>query len=153
MTMLRSGVPRFKDNSLSRGAAVLVLCASAAVAAGCYWSRYGEVMSTHLELLEQYAAKLAALAQDHKTVPAKDWGEFVYPLERGRDFARIATKRYPERASLARFEAVLVAYADMVASPDVLARQDAEAVLKADEKRLAEAIAATRQALASEAQG
>jgi hypothetical protein len=151
--MLRSGVPRFKEIVRSHRAALLTLVAAAALAASCYWSRYAEVMSTHLELLEQYAAKLAAIAEDHDTVAPKDWGEFVYPLDRGRDFARIAGKRYPERVSLARFEEALRRYAAMVTSPDVLSREDAEAVLRADERRLAEAIAATRHALAREAEG
>ena len=52
-----------------------------------------------------------------------------------------------------RFEAVLDSYAEMVTSPDVLTRRDASAVLGEEEKRLAEAIAATRQELAREAQG
>jgi hypothetical protein len=110
-------------------------------------------MSTHLELLEQYAAKLAALAQDRRTVSAQDWGEFVYPLERGRDFARIATKRYPDRLSLARFEDVLARYGEMVASPGVLTRGDAERILRSDKQRLDEAIAATRRELEREAGG
>lgn len=149
--MLRSGVPRFKHAFLLRGAAVVLLGTCAVTSAGCYWSRYAEVMSMHLDLLEQYAAKLAGLAEDHRTVAAQDWGEFVYPLERARDFARIAGKRYPDRASLARFQEVLSRYGEMVASPEVLSRGEPEATLHGDKQRLDEAIAATRRDLDREA--
>jgi hypothetical protein len=149
MTMLRSRVLRFKAIDRSRGIAMLLVCG---FAAGCYWSRYPEVMAMHLELLEQYAAKLTALAEGRRTVPTQDWGEFVYPLERARDFARIAAKRFPERRSLARFREVLVRYDELVASPELLARGDAEAVVRTRAERLEAAIVATRRALAEESE-
>jgi hypothetical protein len=148
--MLRTGVPRFKQKCAPRSAVLTLIGACSAIVVGCYWSRYTDVMSLHLELLEQYAAKLAGLAQDHATVPVQSWGEFVYPLERARDFARIAAKRYPDRRSLVLFEQVLTRYGELTSSPEVLARADATQTIDAQVDRLEEAIAATRRELAVE---
>ena len=147
--MLRTGVARFKEKSRV-ALAVGLLWVLPSFGSGCYWSRYPEVMATHLQLIEEYATKLSHLAEDGRTVEVQEWGEFVYPLDGARDFARIAAKRFPERSSLARFDAVLARYGELVASPDVLTRRDALRVVEDGRRDLAQAIAATREALASE---
>jgi hypothetical protein len=92
-------------------AAGLVL-ASLVLVAGCYWYRYGDVMRTHLELLDSMVRKLCSN-------PARAPGlrpsgptlsEYEYPLARARDFARVAEKRCPERHSLRAFRRVLSLY-------------------------------------------
>lgn len=143
-------MPRFKQKRSSRSALFGLIGVCSAFVLGCYWSRYADVMSLHLELLEQYAAKLATLAQDRTTVPVQSWGEFVYPLERARDFARIAAKRYPERRSLALFDQVLTRYGELTSSPEVLSRADAKEKIEGQVDELEEAIAATRRELAVE---
>lgn len=141
---------RFKQKGLAQPA-IAALLVGALLGAGCYWSRYPEVMATHLQLLEQYAAKLATLAEDHRPVAVQDWGEFLYPLDRARDFARIAAKRYPDRVSLARFDEALERYAELVVSPELLARPDALEIVEERRRKLSRAILATREALAAEA--
>ncbi len=123
------------------------------LAASCYWSRYEEVMEVHLQVLSQYGAKLEALARDGRRVPVQDWGEFIYPEERARDFARIAAKRYPDRRSLALFRQVVERYAELVADADVLDRPDAFAEVARRVRALERAVAATRLALAREGRG
>jgi hypothetical protein len=149
--MLRAGVRTVK-------AAPAALCAIALVAttltaAGCFARRYPALMEKHLEVLSLYASKLSALAQDEHTVPAQDWGEFTYPLERAREFARVARARYPDRDSLREFEAALAAYAALVDDPAVLSSRDAVATITARAAAFAGAAAATRAALAREAAG
>lgn len=140
---------RFKEKSRV-ALAVGLLWVLPPLKSGCYWSHYPEVMATHLQLIEEYATKLSHLAEDGQTVPVQEWGEFVYPLDRARDFARIAAKRYPDRISLARFQVVLAQYSELIASPDLLRRPDAFQVVERGRRDLAQAIAATREALAAE---
>jgi hypothetical protein len=118
---------------------------------GCYWSRYADVMRTHLEVLDQYATKLADLAEVGRSVSAQDWGEFSYPLARARDFARIARRRYAEKLSLRRFEEALDRYGDLVRDPSVLARPDTRATIPARVEAVRSATASTREALEQEA--
>jgi len=123
------------------------------VIVGCYWSRYPELMETHLVLLDQFAAKLEFLARTDGGVPLEQWGEFVYPLERARDFARIAAQRYPDRASLREFRVVLDRYGALVDDPMFLSRPGAVERIARRRVALAEAVAATRVALGREARG
>jgi hypothetical protein len=121
-----------------------------ATLAGCYWRYYPKLMETHLELLVSYADKLAALAHDRVAVPPDRWGEFTYPLERARDFARIAEKRFPDRESLRAFRGVLDRYEALVEDPAILARPDAEDKLARGRVALDDAVATTRAALERE---
>ena len=120
--MLRAGVRTVKVAPTALGARALL---AALVATGCFARRYPGLMEKHLEVLGLYAGKLQALAQDEHTVPAQDWGEFTYPLERAREFARVAESRYPDRASLEAFLAALDAYGALVADPAILSGPDA----------------------------
>ena len=140
--MLRSRMDRVKA-----GRARLLVVALLAVGAlgGCYWRQYPRLMETHLGLMIEFAEKLESLAEAGRVVPPERWGEFTYPLERARDFARIAAKRYPDRASLASFDRAVSVYGALVADPRILdgpdaesdvARQVAELRLAAEEVRV-----------------
>jgi hypothetical protein len=133
-----------------RAAQRFALAVAVLLAVGCYWSRYPELMETHLVLLDQYARKLESLAADGRTVALKDWAEFVYPLERARDFARIAAQRYPDLDSLARFRDVLERYAVLVDDPGVLGAPEGAKRIEGEVAALEESIGATRRALERE---
>ena len=138
----------------SRSARAALALALALVALpGCYWRQYPRLMETHLSLLLEYADKLLGLAQDHRVVPPERWGEFTYPLERARDFARIARKRFPDRASLTSFDVAVERYAALVADPRVLEPADAAANVAAQLASLRQAADAARQALDREQRG
>jgi hypothetical protein len=146
--MLRAAIGTVK-------ARVFVACAALSLAAAClsacYWQRYPRLVETHLELLLEFAAKLQALAEDGRRVPPERWGEFTYPLERARDFARIAAQRFAGRRSLASFGEATSAYAALVADPGILAQPDAAARVARHVESLRAAAARTRTDLANEA--
>jgi hypothetical protein len=144
--MLRATIPTIKTAS----ACLLLLCALLA-ASGCFSRRYPRLLETHLEVLSLYATKLATLAEDERTVPAQDWGEFTYPLTRARQFARIAHGHYPDRPSLASFERVLDAYAALTADPAVLQAPDAARTVPERVAALLADVARTRAELQREA--
>ena len=147
--MLRSGVRTFKVKRPPRAARAILLLPVLLVGS-CYWSRYDDLMETHLELLQMYAAKLVAVAASGRPLPPQDWAEFVYPLDRAEDFARIAARRYPDRDSLARFREVLERYGDMVADPAVLRREDASETLGRQQAALDGSIVRVRRSLDEE---
>lgn len=134
-------------------AAILVVLATlaSAVFGGCYWSRYPELMETHLVLLDEFAAKLDDVARSDRGVPVEAWPEFIYPLERARDFARIAAQRYPDHGSLKAFRVVLERYGALVDDPGLAGRPNAAAEIARRREALAEAIAETRSELDREA--
>lgn len=144
--MLGAGPGRVKRVALGVASVVLV-----ALHAGCYWSRYPELMETHLELLEQYGEKLSSLARAPNGIPLDAWGEFLYPLDRAKDFARIAAYRDPDRGSLRSFRVVLERYEALVGDPVYLQQADGLAELRRRRAALAQAVAETRRRLAREA--
>lgn len=137
----------------SRWAGFLAAVGALLVLTGCYWSRYSELMETHLVLLDQYGSKLDFLARTERGVPMEEWGEFVYPLDRASDFARIAARRYPDRESLRQFRIVLGQYGALVEDPMFLSRPGGLSLLETRREALAEAIAVTRAELRREAEG
>jgi hypothetical protein len=139
--------------SVKVAATTLALATALVLVGGCYWSRYPEVMETHLVLLDQYARKLESFSGQGREVAIQDWAEYVYPLQRARDFARIAARRYPDRASLARFRETLDRYAVLVDHPSLLATPGGDEKVRADVAALEQSIAATRLALQREAVG
>jgi hypothetical protein len=145
--MLRAVVRTIKI--ASRGVLLLVAMTSL-LATGCFSHRYPRLMQVHLEVLSLFGAKLAALAQDGHTVRAEDWGEFTYPLERARGFARLAAEYYPERASLRDFNAALDAYQALAADPAILAKPDAAATVARRQAAFLAAAERTRADLARE---
>ena len=129
------------------GLCVLLL----AICVGCYWRYYPQVMETHLALLSSYSDKLESFAEDHHAVPPEAWGEFTYPLERARDFSRIAARRFPGRASLERFDVALDCYQDLLGDLGQLGAPGAAQAIAGKRRALDLAIAAARQALRDEA--
>jgi len=145
--MLRAGVRTVKVAPLSL---LVIAVAASLIASGCFSRRYPRLMEAHLEVLSLYAGKLVALAEDERTIPIQDWGEFTYPLDRARDFARVATMHYPERASLASFRIALDAYGALVADPAVLSGADAPATVAARAAAFTATVTQTRADLARE---
>ena len=146
--MLRTGLPTCKAL-----AARLVPALACIALVACYWSRYPEVMDTHLVVIAQFTRKVVALADDRRSVPIADWAEFVYPLGRARDFARVAAQRFPERASLASFDVVLERYGELVDDPLILSRPDAASLVRSRAAAVDAAIVTTREALEKEEAG
>jgi hypothetical protein len=153
--MLGSHAGRVKAQGPSvseRRRAVAGLCVLLlAICAGCYWRYYPQVMETHLALLSSYSDKLESFAEDRHAVPPEAWGEFTYPLERARDFSRIAARRFPGRASLERFDVALDRYQDLLGELGQLGAPGAAQAIAGKRYELDLAIAATRQALRQEA--
>ncbi len=133
--------------AVGRGLAVAVLLACAT---GCYWQRYPRLVETHLSVLLDFGRKLEALAIDRRPVAPERWGEFTYPLERARDFSRIAAKRYPGRESLLAFDQATGRYAELVADPRLLDGPDAPVEVARRLAALREAAKRTRELLARE---
>jgi len=77
-------------------------------------------MRTHIDLLLSMAKKMSDLLEDHQAMTPPMMSEFSYPLERARDFARIAGQRYAERQSLQAFSHFLDAYAELLKETDRL---------------------------------
>ena len=98
-------VERFPGGTLATAVLVLALAASA----GCYWSKYDELARTHVDLLLAMATKIDDIVRQDGAAPAA-LAEYRYPLERARDFARIAGRRFEGRASLVAFRGLCDAY-------------------------------------------
>ena len=92
-------------------ACLLVLCVSLS---GCYWLKYTKLMRTHVELLLAMTDKMGSFLEDGRAITPRMMNEFMYPLERAQDFARIVKRFYAGRTSLQRFENLLAVYADLV---------------------------------------
>lgn len=81
---------------------------------GCYWIKYTKLMRTHVELLLAMTDKMGSFLEDDRAMTPRMMNEFLYPLERARDFARIAERFYEGRTSLEQFERLLAVYADLL---------------------------------------
>lgn len=77
-------------------------------------------MHTHVELLLAMTDKMSRLVEDTETMTPAMMTEFLYPLERARDFVRIVAQRYPDRQSLALFSQFLDIYERIVNETDRL---------------------------------
>ncbi len=77
-------------------------------------------MHTHVELLLSMTDKMSRLLEENETISPTMMTEFLYPLERARDFTRIAAQRYPDRQSLAIFSQLLDIYERIVNETDRL---------------------------------
>jgi hypothetical protein len=102
-----------------RAAWWIVLLAAGWGAAGCYWLRYDALVRTHVDLLLAMARKLEAVT-DERGAPPIDLAEYRYPLERARDFARIAGRRFAGRASLGALRALTDDYEAVLDAADRL---------------------------------
>ena len=77
-------------------------------------------MHTHVELLLAMTDKMSRLVEDNETMTPTMMTEFLYPLERARDFTRIVAQRYPDRQSLSIFSQFLDIYESIVNETDRL---------------------------------
>jgi hypothetical protein len=114
---------------------VLLLCST-----GCIWRSYGTIMSVHVDVLTQTAAKLFAVVESGRGLTAEGMAEYVYPAQRGREFLR-QFDGYSGRRSYQKFAAFLGRYEAMVRDVDAqrAARPDGRidlAKLKADNDAL-----------------
>jgi hypothetical protein len=96
-----------------RCAALIVLFC----AAGCLWRGYATIMTVHLDVLTQTAAKLCAVVQTGKGPAAEEMGEYIYPLKRAREFLG-QFSNYAERRSYQQFSVLLDRYDAMVRAVD-----------------------------------
>jgi len=106
-----------------RRAALLALAAAGLLlAAGCYWSKYDKLVRTHVALLLAMAGKIADVTEAEG--PPASLAEYRYPLERARDFARIAARRYAARESLRTFLAFCDDYEHVLAAAEATPARD-----------------------------
>ncbi len=87
---------------------------------GCYWLKYEKLMHTHIQLMRAMTDKMNRLLADNDTLTPALLNEFLYPLERARDFSRIVARRYADRPSLAAFNQLLDRYQSLVTEADRL---------------------------------
>ncbi len=87
---------------------------------GCYWLKYEKLMHTHIELMQAMTDKMSRLLEDNDAMTPTMMGEFLYPLERARDFSRIVAGRYADRPSLTAFNRLLDVYESLVTEADRL---------------------------------
>ena len=65
----------------SRVSLLILLCL-----AGCLWRSYANILSVHVDVLTQTAAKLVAVVQANRMPAAEDMAEYTYPSKRAREF-------------------------------------------------------------------
>lgn len=87
---------------------------------GCYWLKYEKLMHTHIQLMSAMTDKMNRILEDNDTLTPVMMNEFLYPLERARDFSRIVAQRYADRPSLAAFDRLLDLYQSLVTEADRL---------------------------------
>lgn len=87
---------------------------------GCYWLKYEKLMHTHVQLMSAMTDKMNRIQEDNDTLTPVMMNEFLYPLERARDFSRIVAQRYADRPSLAAFDRLLDLYKSLVTEADRL---------------------------------
>ena len=87
---------------------------------GCYWLKYEKLMHTHIQLMRSMTDKMNRLLADNDPLTPAMMNEFLYPLERARDFSRIVAQRYADRPSLAAFNRLLDLYQSLVTEVDRL---------------------------------
>lgn len=87
---------------------------------GCYWLKYEKLVHTHIELMCAMTDKMNRILEDNDTLAPVMMNEFLYPLERARDFSRIVAQRYADRPSLTAFNQLLDVYESLVTEADRL---------------------------------
>lgn len=87
---------------------------------GCYWLKYEKLMRTHIQLMSAMTDKMNRLLEDNDPLTPAMMNEFLYPLERARDFSRIVAQRYADRPSLTAFNQLLDLYQSLVTEADRL---------------------------------
>ncbi len=87
---------------------------------GCYWLKYEKLMRTHIQLMQSMTDKMNRILEDNDPLTPTMMNEFLYPLERARDFSRIVAQRYADRRSLTAFNQLLDLYQSLVTEADRL---------------------------------
>ncbi len=90
--------------------------------AGCLWRGYATILNVHLDVLTQTADKLCGVVQAGKGPKAEDMAEYVYPLQRAREFQR-QFSNYRERRSYQDLDTLLDRYAALVRDVDAARAQ------------------------------
>jgi hypothetical protein len=110
---LTSVAPRLARNSTQshpvKLTPYLIVLAAVVALGGCYWAKYDKLARTHVALLLAMAQKIEDVTRA-AGAPPPAMAEYRYPLERARDFARIAARRFEGRRSLAAFRDLCDAY-------------------------------------------
>ena len=104
---------------LLRGSILLGLVLQCSLG-GCYWLKYEKLMHTHIQLMQAMTDKMNRILEDKDPLTPVMMNEFLYPLERARDFSRIVAQRYADRPSLAAFDQLLDRYQSLVTEADRL---------------------------------
>jgi hypothetical protein len=95
--------------------ALRLTCVAAVLVAGCYWLRYHDLVETHCELIEDLSvATLAQVEASPPRIVPGDVERLRYPLERAREFIRIAEQRHADSESLAELTALVGVYAELI---------------------------------------
>jgi hypothetical protein len=95
--------------------ALRLTCVTVVLVAGCYWLRYHDLVETHCELLEDLSvATLAQVEASPLRIAPGDVERLRYPLERAREFIRIAEKRHAGSESLTALTAMVGVYAELI---------------------------------------
>jgi hypothetical protein len=84
---------------------------------GCLWRGYGTIMTVHLDVLTQTAAKLSSIVESGRGPTAEGMAEYVYPSKRGREFLR-QFRSFSSRPSYEQFSTFLDRYDDLVRQID-----------------------------------
>ena len=87
--------------------------------AGCYWIKYEKLMLTHVDLMVAMTSKMTRLLDEGDPITPNMMNEFLYPLERARDYSRIAAKVFEGAPSLEAFNKLLDSYDALVTHFDL----------------------------------
>jgi hypothetical protein len=105
--------------AMARRLAVLTMCIGAA---GCLWRSYATILSVHLDVLTQTAAKLCSVVEARRGPTIEGMAEYIYPAQRGREFLRQFSS-YSARRSYQQFSEYLDRYEAMVRDVDATRAQ------------------------------
>jgi hypothetical protein len=100
-----------------------LVCVCAVAVGGCYWLRYQEMLSTHMEVMVSFANDGCDLLSLARSAPDRglsnaDIARMRYPYTRASDLARVAHRRWPQRLSLQRFETLVETYGRLIEDLD-----------------------------------
>ncbi len=98
---------------------VVTLCVWAAA---CLWRSYATILSVHLDVLAQTAAKLCSVVEAKRGPTAEGMAEYTYPAQRGREFLH-QFSNYSGRRSYQQFAVYLDRYEAMVRDVDATRAQ------------------------------
>jgi hypothetical protein len=101
----------------------VLVCATVFWVVGCVWRGYATILSVHVDVLSQTAAKLCVMVEAGKGPAAEGMAEYVYPAKRAREFLR-QFGREGQRQSYGQFTALLERYEALVRAVDAARVQE-----------------------------